>query len=93
MVNIISVFNYILLVYIASEKLLLRNGFTERRLFTRSEIYHDDKIGCSEEFKRFYKKVLMIQYKVEYDQIYFKCDSVIDDKGKIHTKRYTEIKL
>ena len=91
MVNLVIIFNYILII--ASEKLLVKNGFTERKLFTRSEIYHDDKIGCSEEYQRFYKGVIMSQYKVEYDQVYFRCDSVVDDKGVRHTKRYTEVKL
>lgn len=93
MVHVITIFNYILIAYLATENLLLKNGFTERKLFTRSEIYHNDRIGCSDDFISGYKQTLMQKYNVEYDQVYFKCESVIDHLGKRHTKRYTEIKL
>lgn len=63
------------------------NGFVERKIFTKTDIIHNDKIGCSDEYVRFSKQLLMLKYNIEYDQIDFKCESLTDDKNIIHTKR------
>jgi hypothetical protein len=72
---------------------LIKHGFNERKVYTYSEIIHDDHIGCSEEYKNFYKQTLMQKFDIDFDQIYFKCQTVIDDKNIKHSKRYTEIKV
>ena len=57
------------------------------------EIIYDDKIGCSEEYKKFSRELLMSRYNLESDQVVFRCDTIVDHKGVNYTKRYKEIKI
>jgi hypothetical protein len=72
---------------------LQTNDMTEVRTFTKTEIIHDDKIGCTEEFSEFSKQLLQSQFNVEYDYVTFRCYTKIDDKNIRHTKIYKEVKI
>lgn len=69
-------------------------NFQEVRTYVKTEIIYDDKIGCSEEYKKFSKELLVSQYNLpSSDYVKIDCKSIIDHKGVKHTKRYKEIKV
>ena len=73
--------------------MILNDNFVERKFYTKIEIIENDQIGCSNDFIKFNKQLIMSKYKIDYDQINFNCYSVLDHKGVRYTKRVTEIKI
>lgn len=78
-------------IFYSNEEKVLKDNFVERKLYTKTEIIHNDLIGCNENYIEFNKQLLMSRYKLNYDQVDFECQSVIDHKGVIHTKKKYKI--
>jgi hypothetical protein len=68
-------------------------GFTEKKIYTKSFILENDKIGCNQEIVTFHKEMLMNKYQINEDYLTVTCKSIVDYKGDTYTKWYKEIKL
>jgi hypothetical protein len=80
--------------YTNSEQLTQKNKikyFKERKIFTSTVILKDDKVGCSKNFIKFSKELLMYKFNVPSEHVTFKCDTLVDHRGITYTKHYRMI--